>query len=277
MKLTFRKILEAVVFITPNFGDSETVRYKVKSKSIFLWVLLYTLLTAVITTLLLGLTPLKNYVFHFDNQELKIQAEKSVELENKIIFLTQELEKISSTNQKLKYAFILATSDSLDTNSVPYDSLKYEPNENLPYGGNLLSIFYDIVDNYLIKEELNSHYFIKPSKGIIINEFNPEDGHFGIDFAVNSGSSISASQGGLVVFADFTIDDGHKVIIQHSNGFISVYKHCSSLVKNERDIVVQGELIGLSGNSGNNTTGPHLHFEIWKDGKPQNPKEYFIK
>ena len=277
MKLTFRKILEAVVFITPNFGDSETVRYKVKSKSIFLWVLLYTLLTAVITTLLLGLTPLKNYVFHFDNQELKIQAEKSVDLENKIIFLTQELEKISSTNQKLKYAFILATSDSLDTNSVPYDSLKYEPNENLPYGGNLLSIFYDIVDNYLIKEELNSHYFIKPSKGIIINEFNPEDGHFGIDFAVNSGSSISASQGGLVVFADFTIDDGHKVIIQHSNGFISVYKHCSSLVKNERDIVVQGELIGLSGNSGNNTTGPHLHFEIWKDGKPQNPKEYFIK
>ena len=277
MKLTFRKILEAVVFITPNFGDSETVRYKVKSKSIFLWVLLYTLLTAFITTLLLGLTPLKNYVFHFDNQELKIQAEKSVELENKIIFLTQELEKISSTNQKLKYAFILATSDSLDTNSVPYDSLKYEPNENLPYGGNLLSIFYDIVDNYLIKEDLNSHYFIKPSKGIIINEFNPEDGHFGIDFAVNSGSSISASQGGLVVFADFTIDDGHKVIIQHSNGFISVYKHCSSLVKNERDIVVQGELIGLSGNSGNNTTGPHLHFEIWKDGKPQNPKEYFIK
>lgn len=277
MKLTFRKILDAVVFITPNFGESETIRYKVKSKSIFLWVLLYTFLTALFTTLLLGLTPLKNFVFHFDNQELKIQAEKSVELENKIIFLTRELEKISSTNQKLKYAFILASSDSLDTNSVPYDSLKYEPNENLPYGGNILSIFSDIIDKYLVNEEINSYYFIKPSKGIIINEFNPEDGHFGIDFAVNSGSSISASQGGLVVFADFTIDDGHKVIIQHANGFISVYKHCSSLIKNERDIVVQGELIGLSGNSGNNTTGPHLHFEIWKDGKPQNPKEYFIK
>ena len=277
MKLSLKKILDAVVFITPNFGESETIRYKVKLKSIFLWALLYTLLTAFFTTLILGLTPLKNLVFHFDNQELKIQAEKSIELENKIIFLTRELEKISSTNQKLKYAFILASSDSLDTNSVPYDSLKYEPNENLPYGGNLLSIFYDIVDKYLINEDVNSNYFIKPSKGIIINEFNPEDGHFGIDFAVNSGSSISAAQGGLVIFADFTIDDGHKVIIQHGDGFITVYKHCSSLIKNERDIVVQGELIGLSGNSGNNTTGPHLHFEIWKDGKPQNPKEYFIK
>jgi lipoprotein NlpD len=67
------------------------------------------------------------------------------------------------------------------------------------------------------------------------------------------------------------------MILQHSDGFISIYKHCSALLKNERDIVVQGELIGLSGNSGKNTTGPHLHFEIWKDGKPENPKEFFIK
>ncbi|MCW8848929.1 MAG: hypothetical protein OQJ81_03040, partial [Melioribacteraceae bacterium] len=146
MKLSIRKILEAVVFITPNFGDSETIRYKVRSTKIIFWVLFYTIMVVFFTTLILGLTPLKNMVFHFDNQELKIQAEKSVELENKIIFLTKELEKISSTNQKLKYAFILASSDSLDTNSVPYDSLKFEPNENLPYGGNLLSIFSDIVD-----------------------------------------------------------------------------------------------------------------------------------
>ena len=79
------------------------------------------------------------------------------------------------------------------------------------------------------------------------------------------------------MLTDFTIDDGLKIIIQHDGGFISVYKHCSSLLKRKRDIVVQGELIALSGNTGQNTTGPHLHFEIWKNGKPQNPKEFFIK
>ena len=91
MKLTFRKILDAVVFITPNFGDSETIRYKIKSTRIFQWIIFYTFLVVFFTTLILGLTPLKNLIFHFDNQELRIQAEKSVELENKIIFLNKEL------------------------------------------------------------------------------------------------------------------------------------------------------------------------------------------
>lgn len=276
MKISIKKILNAVVYITPNFGDSETVRYKVKSSKILFAILTYTLSVVLLTTIVLGITPLKNLVFHFDNQELKVQAEKTVELEAKIRFLTKELESIVSTNKKLKYAFLLATNDSLDTNSIPYDSLKYEPNKNLPYGGNIFYIFSRIVESYFQNESTIANYFIKPSKGIIINEFNPQEGHFGIDFAVSAGSPISAAQGGLVIFADFTIDDGHKIIIQHSD-FITIYKHCSSLTKDERDIVVQGELIGLSGNSGNNTTGPHLHFEIWKDGKPINPKEYFIK
>lgn len=276
MKISIKKILNAVVFITPNFGDSETVRYKLKSSKILFGILSYTLLIILLTTIILGITPLKNLVFHFDNQELKVQAEKTVELEAKIRFLTKELETIVSTNKKLKYAFLLATNDSLDTNSAPYDSLKYEPNKNLPYGGNLFYIFSRSIKKYFQDESVIANYFIKPSKGIIINEFNPQEGHFGIDFAVSAGSPISAAQGGLVIFADFTIDDGHKIIIQHKD-FITVYKHCSSLTKDERDIVVQGELIGLSGNSGNNTTGPHLHFEIWKDGKPINPKEYFIK
>jgi len=277
MKIKFKDIKDAIIYITPNFADGDTVRYKLKLTSILLWVFLYTTMLILFTIIILGITPLKNLVYHFENEELKIQAVKTVELEKKIVFLTKELESISSTNKMLEYAFLLATSDSLDTTAVPYDSLKYEPNKNLPYGGNLFFIFNQLLELLSQDENAISGYFIKPSKGLIINDFNAEEGHFGIDFAVHSGSEILAVQGGLVLFADFTIDDGHKIIIQHDNGFITIYKHCSTLIINERDIVVQGELIGLSGNSGNNTTGPHLHFEIWKDGKPQNPKELFIK
>jgi lipoprotein NlpD len=277
MKIDFKNIREAKVYITPQFSDSETIRYKIKFHRILLWIFIYTMVTALITIIILGITPLKNLIFHFENAELREQVQKTIELENKIIYLTRELESISSINKKLEYAYILGTSDSIDTTSVEYDSLKYESSENLPYGGNLHFIFEKIWENFLQDKITELVYFIKPSQGLIINDFNPEDGHFGIDFAVHSGSSIFASQGGLVLFSDFTIDDGYKIIIQHKNGFISIYKHCSSLLKSERDVVTQGELIGLSGNSGQNTTGPHLHFEIWKDGKPQNPKEYFIK
>ena len=98
----------------------------------------------------------------------------------------------------------------------------------------------------------------------------------GLDFSVKSGAPVYASESGMVIFADFTAGDGYKIIIQHDGGYISVYKHCSVLMKKERDIVSRGELIALSGNSGENTSGAHLHFEIWKDGKPLNPKEILI-
>lgn len=277
MKIKLNEIKDAIIYVTPNFADGETVRYKLKLTRILMWIFGYSVAIVLFTTLILGITPLKNLVYHFENEDLKVQAAKTFELEKKIVFLTKELESISSTNKKLEYAFILATSDSIDTNSIPYDSLKYEPNKNLPYGGNVYFIFKQIVEEYFQNDNAISDFFIKPSKGLIINDFNSEEGHFGIDFAVHSGSEIMAVQGGLVIFADFTIDDGHKIIIQHDNGYITIYKHCSTLIKKERDQVVQGELIGLSGNSGKNTTGPHLHFEIWKNGKPQNPKELFIK
>lgn len=277
MKISLEEIKNAVIFVTPNFSDGETIRYKLKLTKILLWAVLYTLSIIIFTTLVLGITPLKNLVYHFDTVELKEHAVKTIELENKIKFLTKELESISSINKKLEYAFILGTTDSIDTAAIPYDSLKYEPNKNLPYGGNLLFIANKILN--MSQHDKNSiiNYFVSPSRGLIINDFNPSEGHLGIDFAVQTGSEIFAAMGGLVLFSDFTINDGHKLIIQHDNGYITIYKHCSTLIKKERELVVQGELIALSGNSGKNTTGPHLHFEIWKDGKPMNPKEFFIK
>ena len=277
MKFSLSKIKEAIIYITPNFPDSETIRYKVKFTNLVFMVVVYSITIAIITSLILGLTPLKNVIYHFESEELKVQAAKTLELEKKVIFLTKELESIASVNKKLEYAYILATADSLDTNSVPYDSLKFEPNENLPFGGNLYFIFTKIYGLLFQENQGFSDYFVRPSSGLIINDFSPSEGHFGIDFAVQTGTAIFAAQGGLVIFSDFTIDDGHKIMIQHSGGFITVYKHCKTLLKRERDIVVQGELVALSGNTGKNTTGPHLHFEIWKDGKPQNPKEFFIK
>ena len=98
----------------------------------------------------------------------------------------------------------------------------------------------------------------------------------GLDFAVRTGTSILASAAGYVVFAGFTADDGYMIILVHSDGYITVYKHCSGLTKKLRDSVLQGETIALSGNTGLATTGPHLHFEIWKNGQVIDPKDLLI-
>ncbi len=279
MKLNFKKLKKATVYITPNFSETETVRYKLKITQIIFWILTYTFVISFLTIIFVGLTPVKNWLYYFEHKELKKQAEKTVELEKKVFYLSKELEELSSINKKLKMAYILGTTDSIDSNSAIYDSLKYEPVKNLPYGGNILFIFREMVKK-VFQDKTKSKTaiaFLTPSKGFIIKNFEPENGHLGIDFAAKSGSPVFAARGGLVIFSDFTIDDGNKIIIEHDNGFITVYKHCSSLIKKEREFVVQGELIALSGNSGINTSGPHLHFEIWKNGKPINPKEMLIK
>ena len=279
MKLNLKKLKKATVYITPNFSDPETVRYKLKITQIIFWILTYTLVISFLTIIFVGVTPIKNWLYYFEHKELKEQAAKTVELEKKVFYLSKELESLSSVNKKLKMAYILGTTDSIDSNSAIYDSLKYEPVKNLPYGGNILFVFRKII-NKVFQEKAKSKAaisFLNPSKGFIIKDFDPKNGHLGIDFAAKSGSPVFSARGGLVVFSDFTIDDGNKIIIEHDNGFITVYKHCSSLIKKEREFVVQGELIALSGNSGKNTSGPHLHFEIWKNGKPINPKEMLIK
>ncbi len=279
MKLDIKKLKNAIIYITPNFSGTETVRYKLKISKIIFWVVSYTLAISFLTIIIVGVTPVKNWLYYFEHKELKKQAEKTVELEKKVFYLSKELESLSSTNKKLKMAFMLGTVDSLDSTSAIYDSLKYEPIKNLPYGGNVLFIFRKMITKVLQdeKKNLNTEFFLNPSNGFIIKNFDPEIGHLGIDFAAKIGSPVFAAKGGLIIFSDFTIDDGYKIIIQHDNGFITVYKHCSDLIKKERECVVQGELIALSGNSGKNTSGPHLHFEIWKNGKPINPKEILIK
>jgi len=279
MKLDLKKLKKAKVYITPLFSDTETVRYKLKITQILFWILVYTVVISFLTIIFVGVTPVKNSLYYFEHKELKEQAAKTVELEKKVFYLSKELESLSSINKRLKMAYILGTTDSVDSNSAIYDSLKYEPIKNLPYGGNILFIFQKVIKK-ILQDKFKSKpaiTFLNPSTGFIIKDFNPKSGHLGIDFAAKLGSPVFSASGGLVIFSDFTIDDGNKIIIEHDNGFITVYKHCSSLLKKEREFVVQGELIALSGNSGKNTSGPHLHFEIWKNGKPINPKEILIK
>ncbi|GBD89473.1 murein DD-endopeptidase MepM [bacterium BMS3Abin04] len=277
-KLKVKDILHSTIFVTPNLKSGSTKRYKYTIKKILSILSVFTLVVIILTALVFMFTPARNLLLVFENKELKAQAVKIHILERKIVYLTKELETISSTNQKLKYAIILAGTDTVDSNSAILDSLRKTDYNNLDIGGNLFAVIKKIFEIYPDKIENNETiFFEKPAAGFIIRDFNPSKGHMGIDFALKSGSPVYASAGGYIIFSDYTVEDGKKIIIEHEDGFITVYKHCSSLLKEERDYVYQGELIALSGNSGLNTTGPHLHFEIWKNGKIMDPKIYLPK
>ncbi len=115
----------------------------------------------------------------------------------------------------------------------------------------------------------------KPVNGTVSSEFNPKEGHFGIDLIAPKDDPVKAVQDGTVIVASFTSDGGNVIQVQHSNNLISVYKHNSVLLKKEGDFVKAGESIAFIGDSGDHSEGPHLHFELWDAGIPVNPKDYF--
>lgn len=117
---------------------------------------------------------------------------------------------------------------------------------------------------------------ILPTVGYITRSYEPARRHFGLDIAAKSGTLVNAAADGFVVFSGWTHDDGHMVIISHSNGFLTFYKHNQSLLKASNTFVKRGEPIALLGNSGRTSSGPHLHFEIWKDGTPVDPSLYVL-
>ncbi len=194
------------------------------------------------------------------------------DLNTKIIFLVKELDKLKSTNGKLKYALLLGDSTLFDSSNENSDSDSSSDKINIE--GNILKIAEQLV--FKLYSQSDIQLFTKPVDGFVSKIFNPEKGHMGVDFVVKEGTPVYAASGGYIVFSDYTIDDGYMIIIIHRDGYVSIYKHCSSLIKGVRENVEQGELIALSGNSGKHTTGPHLHLEIWRDGKPINPEKQFI-
>lgn len=121
---------------------------------------------------------------------------------------------------------------------------------------------------------LREIYFFSPITGYISAPFDPIDDHFGIDVVARKDEPVKSIADGTIVFADWTQNDGYVVAVQHGQNLISVYKHNSSLAKDVGDMITAGEIVAIIGNTGERTSGPHLHFELWYEGAPVNPEEF---
>lgn len=116
-----------------------------------------------------------------------------------------------------------------------------------------------------------------PIEGRLTQEFSSEKKHYGIDLAANSNTEFRSIADGTVVNTGWTINYGYVIYVQHSGGVMSIYKHGARLLKEQGDVVMKGDLLGLVGNSGVLSSGSHLHLEIWKNGVPQNPRMYLME
>jgi murein DD-endopeptidase MepM/ murein hydrolase activator NlpD len=116
--------------------------------------------------------------------------------------------------------------------------------------------------------------FNTPVRGTISLEFGLNQKHFGVDIVAPKNTPVTAAADGFVVMSDWTQETGNTICIQHVNNMVTFYKHNDKNLKKVGDKVTVGEQIAVIGNTGEQTSGPHLHFELWQNGVPMNPKLY---
>ena len=162
---------------------------------------------------------------------------------------------------------------------VSIENIRYAPSRE----DSILRNEIEAIKDYTIQERAvpnklsafaDENFILPVLGGTPTSHFSYVNRHYGIDLVGKAGSPVLSTLDGTVIFNEWAIETGHVLVIQHKNDIISVYKHNSSLLKKAGDYVKAGDPIAIIGNSGEITTGPHLHFEIWYKGIPLNPKDY---
>ncbi|MDF1574928.1 MAG: M23 family metallopeptidase [Bacteroidales bacterium] len=133
-----------------------------------------------------------------------------------------------------------------------------------------------VLDDSQGSRNLTELHFFTPVHGIITGAFSPVDGHFGVDLVAEPDKVVKAALDGTVTMSTWTLETGYVIQIQHNHELMTAYKHNASLFKAVGEKVSAGDAIAIVGNSGELTTGPHLHFELWHDGVPMNPADYIV-
>ncbi|MCC6816512.1 MAG: M23 family metallopeptidase [Saprospiraceae bacterium] len=266
----------------------EIASYKLTLLNIYILLCTVLFVSGLLTLLLIISTPLKNLVpgygdisYSGDYQALskRIQnieqqlIEKETYISSLKRILTGNPETIKDVTKDVQ--FKLESPDPVK--KIREDSIlrvEFESSRQLESRNGRYNKPKDRVSGMIPRKSLEEIEFTCPLRGPIGATFKPEKGHFGIDIIAAENTPIKASLPGSVIQSDWSLENGHTIAIQHADNLISVYKHNSSLLKKLGAQIKSGEAIAIIGNTGTLTQGPHLHFELWYQGKPINPKDF---
>ena len=255
----------------------ERISFKLNRLNVFVLSMLMAIFLVLITTIIIAFTPLREYIPGYSSTELKKQA---VELN----YQTDSLLNVIQVNERYYTSIKKVLQGEVSPIDFNKDAIIEAAREEI----NLLSLqpsredsllreSVDKEDKYNLFESARSvsnFVLFPPANGEISEYYDAKNKHYAVDIILAENTPIKATADGTVIFAEWTTETGYVIILEHSYGLISVYKHNASLTKSQGDLVKAGEVIATAGNSGDLSTGPHLHFELWSDGYPINPTNF---
>ena len=273
-----RKLLHKYRLVILNESTfEEKISFKLSRLNVFVTGSLCIIGLIGLTILLIAFTPLREYIPGYSSTKLKRQATeltyKTDSLVNTLNYTNRYLDNIrmvlkgdienTEINRDSLFERFKLDPSTVDLSPIREDSL-LRAEVALEDKYNLFERSGDIVDLVLFP----------PLSGTISEGFNRQKKHYAVDVVAPKDTPIKSVASGIVIFAEWTAETGYVIIIEHKDGLLSVYKHNGSLNKYQGDIVRSGEVIASVGNTGEFTTGPHLHFELWDNGNPVNPLDF---
>ncbi len=266
------------VVVSSEDTFEERLSFSTNKFNVFLVLSLYSIILIAFTISVVFFTQIREMVPGYSSSDLLTQAiyltKKTDSLENELelnnTFYKSIENVLSGKAEQIIYKDTLAVSNEKD--NIYYQAVLANAEDSI------LRKYVEEEDKFnLTKNELviENKMFVSPVKGQITQKFDPLNNHFALDILVDTGTPVKSILEGKVIFSEWSVDTGHVLIIDHGDDIISVYKHNSKVLKTQNNFVKAGEVIAYSGNQGTLSTGPHLHFELWKNGTPINPEPLF--
>ena len=266
------------VVVSSEDTFEERLSFSTNKFNVFLVLSLYSIILIAFTISVVFFTQIREMVPGYSSSDLLTQAiyltKKTDSLENELelnnTFYKSIENVLSGKTEQIIYKDTLAL--SIEKDNIDFQAVLTNAEDSI------LRKYVEEEDKFnLTKNELviENKMFVSPVKGQITQKFDPLNNHFALDILVDTGTPVKSILEGKVIFSEWSVDTGHVLIIDHGDNIISVYKHNSKVLKTQNNFVKAGEVIAYSGNQGTLSTGPHLHFELWKNGTPINPEPLF--
>ncbi|OAN62569.1 hypothetical protein A8B79_03205 [Balneola sp. EhC07] len=272
------KTVEIILLDDSKPGQDDS--YNIKPNNLFMSFTVLSVIFSVLVAMIFMLTPLGGLLYNTDEIEIKREiqgiSERLISLQDSLDVRDQQLREIKEVirlnkdttltlDERLSSVSSIENSNNISSSTSSFSNLNIS--EVFESGSLVLANVIENAPDFPTQA---------PAEGTRTRGYEPLEGHFGLDIATKANDIFMNIADGTVISSSWTIDFGYVISVQHKDGLVSTYKHCSKLYKTKGEKVFKGDVLGLIGNTGISSSGPHLHFEIWKNGVSQNPLAYLI-
>ncbi|MDD4150541.1 MAG: M23 family metallopeptidase [Bacteroidales bacterium] len=265
----FGKKFQAIVYHGKSYDIIHKIRFNRFGLVMLVWgvfIVMFVSLSAIVVY-----TPLKQFIPGYPDKETRHLIYENalktdslvVELEKRDVYL-EMLRDVLFNDVPIDEEYVVPVENLTDEQIKEFNNPKYKR-----------QTIEDKTTYSVDKSEVLPDLFV-PVKGIVVSSYNKAEGHYGTDIASAGETMIAATLRGVVVLSDYTVKTGYTIIIQHKYNLVSVYKHNKTSFVKSGQFVETGENIAIYGDSGENSSGEHLHFELWRNGLSLNPEDYII-